>query len=327
VSTSLATNPGICPTSDQVTVTVFPNLSTSINDTVCDGGPYSFNGQSLTGSGTYVANLQAISGCDSTVTLNLIVSNPPNLIIADTAFCQGGTAVLSPSGALSYQWSPIVGSINANGVLTVTPNQSIDLMLIGANEFNCVDSQNVQVMVFDNPTVLLTSSDLGICPGEEVNLLASGANSYAWGGGLLAGLSGSSQLFSPIQTEIYTLIGTNLDGCSDTAALQVIVHPEPSVSVSSDTAICLGDELTLNAFGAQSYIWSNGSTGASNMINPINTSFYQVTGSNNFGCLDSDSILVTVYPLPEAIIQASPTFVYSDDPTVNFSNNSIGASE
>ena len=327
VSTSLATNPGICPTSDQVTVTVFPNLSTLIDDTVCDGGPYSFNGQSLTGSGTYVANLQAISGCDSTVTLNLIVSNPPNLIITDTAFCQGGTAVLNPSGALYYQWIPIVGSINANGVLTVTPNQSIDLMLVGANEFNCVDSQNVQVMVFDNPTVLLTSSDLGICPGEEVNLSASGANSYAWGGGLLAGLSGSSQLFSPIQTEIYTLIGTNLDGCSDTAALQVIVHPEPAVSVSSDTAICLGDELTLNAFGAQSYIWSNGSTGASNMITPINTLFYQVTGSNNFGCLDSDSILVTVYPLPEAIIQASPNFVYSDDPIVNFSNNSIGASE
>jgi gliding motility-associated-like protein len=53
---------------------------------------------------------------------------------------------------------------------------------------------------------------------------------------------------------------------------------------------------------------------------------YQVIGSNNFGCSDTASLNVTVHPLPEAIIQANPTMVYSDDPTVQFSNNSIGAS-
>lgn len=324
VSTSLATNPGVCPTSDQVTVTVFPNLSSVVNDTVCYGGSYNFNGQFLSSSGVYIANLQSVNGCDSTVTLNLIVSSPPILLINDTAFCQGGTAILSPSGADTYQWIPNTGTVNTNGTLTITPNQTVNLLLVGANTYNCLDSQYVQITVYDNPSVLLTASELGICPGEDINLSASGANSYEWNGGFITGQSGNNHVFSPSQTEIYTVVGTNITGCSDTAEVQVIVHPVPNLSVSADTAICLGTELVLNAAGAQDFIWSNGETGSSNSIAPSNTSYFQVTGSNNFGCSDSDSILVTVYPLPEADIQANPTMVYSDDPTVEFSNYSNG---
>jgi gliding motility-associated-like protein len=326
VSTSLMTNPGVCPTSDQVTVTVFPNLSTTIYDTVCDGGPYFFNGQVLTNSGTYVSNLQTVNGCDSTVTLNLIVSNPPNLILADTSFCQGGTAVLNPAGALTYQWIPNVGSVNSNGVLTVTPSQSLSLMLVGLNAFNCSDTQSVQIMVYDNPVLQVSASDLEICPNEIVNISVSGANTYSWSGGLLAGLNGDNHSFSPPQTATYTVTGANLDGCTASADIQIIVNPAPLVTVAPDTAICSGDEIELNAFGAQIYNWNDGTNGSSNLTSPLYTSVYQVIGSNNFGCSDTASLNVTVHPLPEAIIQANPTMVYSDDPTVQFSNNSIGAS-
>jgi gliding motility-associated-like protein len=326
VSTSLATNPGVCPTTDQVVVTVFPNLSSIVYDTVCDGGPYIFNGQALSSSGTYLANLQTMNGCDSIVILNLIVSSPPNLTVSDTSFCQGGTAVLSPSGAMSYQWAPTVGNVTSNGVLTVTPNQSIDLLLIGANQFNCLDSQNVQVIVYDIPSVQLTASDLELCPDDLVNLYASGADTYSWTGGDLNGQNGNIHVFSPDQTENYVVIGTTLNGCSDTASLIVNVNPKPDVVVSSDTSICLGEELTLNALGALNFIWSNGATGAMNSISPAATTAIQVVGSNMYGCQDTASLVVTVNPLPEAIIQANPTFDYSDNPNVYFSNNSNGAS-
>jgi gliding motility-associated-like protein len=326
VSTSLATNPGVCPTSDQVTVTVFPNLSTTIYDTVCDGGPYLFNGQILSNSGTYISNLQTLNGCDSTVTLNLIISNPPNLLITDTAFCRGGIAELNPSGALSYQWTPSVGTVNPNGLLTVIPNQNLSLLLVGLNAFNCADSQSVQITVYDNPVMQLVASDLAICPGEVINLTVTGANTYSWNGGELSGLTGDNQSFIPSQTATYTVVGENLYGCTDTADLQIVVNPAPFVSTSPDTAICLGEEVVLNAFGAQTYIWNDGTNGSSNMTSPLNSAVYQVIGSNNFGCSDTASLNVTVHPLPEAIIQVNPTMVYSDNPTVQFSNNSIGAS-
>jgi hypothetical protein len=47
--------------------------STIINDTICTGKSYAFNGLEYTTTGTYIANKTNQAGCDSTVTLNLYV--------------------------------------------------------------------------------------------------------------------------------------------------------------------------------------------------------------------------------------------------------------
>jgi len=51
-----------------------PSAST-INDTICAPNSYNFIGQSYSVSGTYTATLTNISGCDSVITLNLVVRN------------------------------------------------------------------------------------------------------------------------------------------------------------------------------------------------------------------------------------------------------------
>lgn len=51
-------------------------VSTNISACILQGNSYSFNNQTLTTAGTYVANLTAASGCDSTVTLKLQVITP-----------------------------------------------------------------------------------------------------------------------------------------------------------------------------------------------------------------------------------------------------------
>ncbi len=48
------------------------NINVSAN--ICEGETYSFNGQTLSATGTYPAYLQSSSGCDSTVVLNLTVT-------------------------------------------------------------------------------------------------------------------------------------------------------------------------------------------------------------------------------------------------------------
>jgi hypothetical protein len=49
-------------------------VGSTLNQTVCSGLSYNFNGQLLTASGTYYDTLATVNGCDSIVTLNLVIS-------------------------------------------------------------------------------------------------------------------------------------------------------------------------------------------------------------------------------------------------------------
>lgn len=62
-------------TSDTIVITINSSNTTIINDTICNGGSYSFKGQTLTTAGTYYDSLDNQFGCDSIVTLNLTVNS------------------------------------------------------------------------------------------------------------------------------------------------------------------------------------------------------------------------------------------------------------
>src|SRR6202044_2070114 len=69
------------------TVTVNATLTSTTNTTICANlVPYIWNGQSLTVTGTYTANLTGAGGCDSVATLNLTVS-PTLASTTNTTIC------------------------------------------------------------------------------------------------------------------------------------------------------------------------------------------------------------------------------------------------
>jgi len=59
------------------TLTVNPNSSSILSDTICQGTTYLFGTLALTSSGTYNRTLPSSNGCDSLITLNLVVINKP----------------------------------------------------------------------------------------------------------------------------------------------------------------------------------------------------------------------------------------------------------
>ena len=63
-------------------ISTYPTKSTIIKDTTCHG--IIWNGLQCVASGTYVAHLTDINGCDSTVTLELVVNTPQYANIYDT---------------------------------------------------------------------------------------------------------------------------------------------------------------------------------------------------------------------------------------------------
>ena len=61
-----------CQGTDTVLVTVLENATSTLTETALDS--YTLNGQTYTESGTYTQTLNAVNGCDSTITLNLTLN-------------------------------------------------------------------------------------------------------------------------------------------------------------------------------------------------------------------------------------------------------------
>ena len=87
-------------------------------------------------------------------------------------------------------------------------------------------------------------------------------------------------------------------------AVRAILLPTPSSSISNDTIVCAGSQVQLFASGGTAYLWSNGSSGDTVSVTPVNDGYYSVSVSNVFGCTSTDSVFVQVHPLP--LISLSP---------------------
>jgi hypothetical protein len=71
-----------------------------------------------------------------------------------------------------------------------------------------------------------------------------------------------------------------------------------NVNAGNDLNICAGDQVTLNASGANTYSWNNSVSNGIGFIPSANTT-YTVTGTNTAtGCTNTDQVVVTVNALP-----------------------------
>ena len=110
-----------------------PRVVVQIADSVCQGEAYSFGGETLTEPGFYHDTLQTVNGCDSIVTLHLVVYQPPALsVCADTTIVAGTPATLWAYGAGLYLWYPEESLSNPNAATTLAfPTQTTYYHVIG----------------------------------------------------------------------------------------------------------------------------------------------------------------------------------------------------
>jgi hypothetical protein len=86
----------------------------------------------------------------------------------------------------------------------------------------------------------------------------------------------------------------------------VLTVNQPTVAISGITTICSGSSTTLTASGANTYLWSNGSTATSITVSPTNLTTYTVTGTDSNNCTNTANINITVNPKPIS------TLIYHD---------------
>lgn len=160
------------------------------------------------------------------------------------------------------------------------------------------DTETITLTVAVPPTIS-AGNDIDICIGDQAVLTASGGITYTWDNGLGAG---ASQTVSPSNTTLYTVEGMDANGCTATDAVNVIVHALPPVSAGADITVCAGDQIVLSGQGASNYVWDNGVSNGIGFTQTAGTMTYTVTGTDAFGCVNTDQLDVTALALPNVTI-------------------------
>ncbi len=145
-----------------------------------------------------------------------------------------------------------------------------------------------------------------------------------------SGINNTSSLWQPYH--IFTSSGlfdveliTFRGGQGDTVVIQVEVYPYAIPSLPSDTLICLGSTINLNAGNAgMDYLWSNGATTQSNSYLPPDTITYHVTITNH-GCAIVDSIVVYPYHLTSDFTYTTPACP-NNPINLNYTGNAVPGS-
>lgn len=256
-------------------------------------GGNSPNATGLSAQNYYVVITDA-NGCQ--ITLTVTVTQPNALasnISSVNAGCgmTNGTANSSASGGTSpytYLWSNAQTTANASGL--AQGNYSVTIT--DANGCTATDTVNVNQ---DPPPVAGISGNTNLCAGESTTLMASGGGTYLWN----TFQSNPSISITPASSSGYSVIVTS-GNCTDTANVNVVVNPLPTVNGGADVTIPLGSGTQLNATGnGTTYYWSP-STGLSctncqnPVANPQTTTDYIVTITDANGCTDVDTVTVFV---------------------------------
>ncbi len=188
----------------------------------------------------------------------------------------------------------------------------------GTDANGCVNLDSISVIVNALPTVSGNASQAVICAGDSTQLTGSGAATYLWDNGIVNG-----GWAMPAITTVYTVIGTDINGCMDTNNVTITVNVNPVVTATASVySLCIGDPVTLNGAGANTYVWTNGVTN-NVAFNPSITQTYLVTGTDNQGCVDTASVQVIVFNLPNVVANASTLGVCEGDPLTLYGTGAV----
>ncbi|MFM7585864.1 MAG: T9SS type A sorting domain-containing protein [Bacteroidota bacterium] len=262
-----------------------------------------------TASTQYWVRISNASGCSFTDTI--LVNTFPSAVVSagsDAVICSGSSTNLSASGAVQYLWSPATGlsSIVASNPVA-SPLITTSYIVTGISVTGCITRDTVVVTVNPRPTIQLADTVVTYCgSGAGALLEASGAISYVWSP--VTGLSDanvSNPVATPATTTVYTVTGTDANGCTNTVTVRVFV---PRVNAGSNRIICSGASTTLSTTYTGSgvgllYQWTP-ATGLSSafvanpVASPMQSTLYTVTVTDPSGCAVSSSVTVIVNPSP-----------------------------
>lgn len=299
--------------------------------------PYSFNYQSgkdvfLGGTNEGIFNGPYLGSMDNVRFYNRVLSSAeisalysidPVCMVPVSSFsvfpstiCSGKSVFLtdlSTNSPSSWVWqlpgtSTPTASV-ANPTVTFANPGTYLISMTSSNSAGASNTSTQSILVLPTPTVSILATPT-LCAGDAMMLTGTGASSYTWSTNQV----GSTDVVSPTVSTTYSVIGTNTNGCTSSAAFQVTLFPLPSLQISGNTTVCLGSSTSLLVSGnAVNYIWSTGISGNVITVTPPTNTSYTVLGTNSYGCTNVLVQMVYVSPLPVVTSYASNASVCLGD--------------
>jgi gliding motility-associated-like protein len=300
--------------------------SSSLTNNVWSNGS---NSQTITvdTSGTFTVSVVDALGCSATSSaISVVVDEPLSSSISlGGPFAQcGGVIVLDAGNAntgAAYLWS--------NGLTTQTINvtQSGNYSVVVNNSCGSVtsDTANVTITPAAQIPVISANGPATVCQGGSVVLTSSETNNILWNPS-----GANTPSITVTQTGVYTVSVDNGNGCtaiSQAFTVTVLNNILPIV-LGQDITQC-GGSVSVDA-GAQSgatYVWTdltgNNQIPNSQIANLTSSGNVFVVASNQCNSVTSDTINVTINPLPiTPLIQANgpTTFCAGDSVQLEVTN-------
>ena len=203
------------------------------------------------GTFTYTATSGVDGECDLSVEVEVL--GLPIVIpgAGDEMFCEDESIVLSAAGdADTYSWDPLDFTPGV-GVHTYT--------LTGAHDAGCISTATIDITVFALPEITATVDIDEICVGNEIILTAGGGETYVWSD--MDIIDGEPYTTTSVGTNVFTVTGADIHGCTNTATVEVDVVPEISITGTTTDEVAGADgaiDITI-AGGVVAYLidWDN----------------------------------------------------------------------
>ncbi|MBL4702951.1 MAG: T9SS type A sorting domain-containing protein, partial [Flavobacteriales bacterium] len=221
--------------------------------------------------------------------VNFLPAVPPNLAVTETV-CEGDTTTINAGNDLlttyTYLWSTgdttqTIPGFDA-GTYTVIKTDSTG---------NCVMTDSIYIHV---PDIANLGNDVYLCPGDSIILNSEvGDASYIWATGQ------TTQTINVWETGAYAVTVIDSNGCLTLDAVAVTVTT-PEVNLGPDDMMCDNHVYTIDAGTGNSFLWSDGSTNQTLVIDGATfgagTFIFSVEVYDTNGCYANDTITITIDP-------------------------------
>lgn len=323
-----------------------------------DGSPVDNNQNTnhvYTAPGTYTVVLTVTSnaGCTSTFVKNIDIHDLPIADFIANVPCEGQATNFvdqsNPSTGLInlWQWtfgdgSPSDNTQNPSHVYGVAGIYNVELIV--ENDMGCRDTISNPVQIYPQPTADFTNNV--VCGGDSTMFsdlsTVVGGTLVGWDWSFGSSLQNPGHDF-PSTTDTFSvqLIVTTDLGCVD--SITKLVQTLPVVNFDYGPLVTSGCPVlevdfsdistTTGGGGITNWLWDMGDGFFSFGQNPIHSysdsgNYYvslSVTTAEGCTYVDTLTYPIVVFPQPIAMFDPDPTSTSILDPTINFTNQSIGA--
>ena len=142
----------------------------------------------------------------------------------------------------------------------------------------------------------VTTSQDTICSNKPVTVSVNRSQlDYTWyPSGAAVSPNAQNTLFRLSQSGYARVVTDFGCGMSATDSVFIYIEPNPTVTLTADTTICMGESLTLQASGGSSYRWLGGPTNGDWTVTPTTRTMYEIDVDSTNGCKSSHRTFVDV---------------------------------